>query len=126
VYALVCHLEISRIGLNDVTREVVVSRDARVSRQRAAVQALLATLLKPAGAQTNTQSPHIVECSGVLTTSDSYLPAPMLSPLSERYRQDIASISGTLNSITPDAVHSQVFGNLAAGVALLERISAEL
>jgi len=49
-----------------------------------------------------------------------------LSPLSERYRQDIASISGTLNSTTPDAIRSRVFENLAEGVALLDRISAGL
>jgi CRISPR-associated protein Cst2 len=126
VYALVCHLELSRVGVNDVTREPVVSSDSRSSRQRAAVQALMATLIKPAGAQTNTQSPHIVECSGVLTTSSSYLPAPMLSPLSQRYRQDIASIAETLNRVTPDAVQAQWFDGLAEGAALLERVSAEL
>jgi CRISPR-associated protein Cst2 len=126
VYALVCHLELSRIGVNDVTREVVISKDARMSRQRAAVQALLATLLKPAGAQTNTQSPHILDCSGVLTTSSSYLPAPMLSPLSEGYRQEVSSIAGTLNRLTPKAVHAHLFDGLAEGVALLERVSTEL
>jgi hypothetical protein len=112
--------------VNDVTRELVVSSQARLSRQQAAVLALLATLIKPAGAQINTQSPHILECSGVLTSSTSYLPAPMLSPLSERYRQDIDSIAGTLNSITPDAVHARFFESLAEGVALLEKTSTEL
>jgi CRISPR-associated protein Cst2 len=34
VYALVCHLELSRIGVNDVTRETVISSEARLSRQR--------------------------------------------------------------------------------------------
>jgi CRISPR-associated protein Cst2 len=126
VYALVCHLELSRIGVNDVTRELVVSDDARASRQRAAVQALLATLIKPAGAQTNTQSPHIVDCSGVVTTSSSYLPAPMLSPLSESYRQDMISVVETLNRVTPDAIHARPFDGLADGVAILERMSTEL
>lgn len=126
VYALVCHLELSRVGVNDVTREIVVSSAARVSRQRAAIEALLATLIRPAGAQSNTQSPHIVECSGGLPTSSAYLPAPMLSPLSKFYREEIASISRTLNSLVPDAVHARPFGSLAEGVALLERTSAEL
>src|SRR5271156_6064366 len=112
VYALVCHLELSRVGVNDLTRESVISAGARASRQRAAGQALLATLIKPAGAQTNTQSPHILECSGVVTTSSSYLPAPMLSPLSEGYRNDIGSIAETLNRITPDAVQARLFGDL--------------
>jgi CRISPR-associated protein Cst2 len=91
VYALVCNLELSRIGVNDVTRERVVSSESQRSRQQAAVQALLATLVKPAGAHSNTQSPHILECSGVVATSSSYFPAPMLSPLSAGYRDEIAS-----------------------------------
>jgi CRISPR-associated protein Cst2 len=126
VYALVCNLELSRVGANDMTRELVVSGDARASRQRAAVQALLATLIKPAGAHSNTQSPHILACSGVLTTSSSYLPAPMLSPLSDGYRNSIGSIAETLNKLTPDAVHAHFFDGLAGGVALLERVSSEL
>jgi CRISPR-associated protein Cst2 len=126
VYALICHLELSRVGVNDVTRKLAIAHDARVSRQRAAVQALLATLIKPAGAQCNTQSPHILECSGVLTTSSSYLPAPMLSPLSERYREDIGSIAETLNRLTPGAVDARSFNGLASAVGLLERIATEL
>jgi CRISPR-associated protein Cst2 len=126
VYALVCHLEISRVGLNDVTREVVVPDDARVARQRAAVQALLATLVRPAGAQTNTQSAHILECSGVLATSRSYLPAPMLSPLAPNYHQEVASIGETFNKLTPGAVTTEFFESLAAGAALLEKRSSEI
>jgi len=126
VYALICHLELSRVGINDVTREAAISLEARVSRQRAAVQALLATLVKPAGAQCNTQSPHILDCSGVLATSSSYLSAPMLSPLSERYREEISSIAETLNRITPDAVDTRSFDGVAGGVALLEQIAAEI
>jgi CRISPR-associated protein Cst2 len=126
VYALVCNLELSRVGANDVTRELVISGDARAARQRAAVQALLATLIKPAGAQTNTQSPHILECSGVLTISRSYLPAPMLSPLSGGYRNSIGSIAETLNRLTPDALQAHFFDGVAEGVALLERISSEV
>jgi CRISPR-associated protein Cst2 len=125
VYALVCNLELSRIGMNDVTHTSVVAASARASRQRAAVQALLATLIKPAGAQSNTQNPHILECTGVVTTSSSYLPAPMLSPLSGGYREEIRSIAETLNKLTPKAVRAQVFEGMAEGVALLEKISAE-
>ncbi len=126
VYALVCNLELSRIGANDVTREPVVSSDDRKSRQRAAIQALLATLIKPTGAQSNTQSAHILACSGVLTASSSYLPAPMLSPLTEGYRSRVGSIAETLNRITPGAVHAHFFDDLAEGAALIERVATEL
>jgi CRISPR-associated protein Cst2 len=126
VYALICHLELSRIGVNDMTGELVVTADSRVVRQRSAIQALLATLIKPAGAQCNTQSPHILDCSGVLTSSTSYLPAPMLSPLAENYRRDIASIAETLNRITPGAINPLPFDSLAAVVTALERTAAEV
>lgn len=125
VYALICHLELARIGVSDVTSETILPDAARAVRRRAAIQALLTTLIQPAGAQCNTQKPHILECSGVVTTSVSYLPAPMLSPLAEGYRNDVASIAGTLNRITPGAIAVRPFGNLAAAVESLEQIAAE-
>jgi CRISPR-associated protein Cst2 len=125
-YALICHLELARIGVNDVTGESMVPAGMRSQRQRAAIQALLATLIEPAGAQCNTQKPHILECSGVVTTSASYLPAPMLSPLADGYRKDIESMVETLNRITPDAIAARPFESLAAAVHSLERIAAEV
>jgi CRISPR-associated protein Cst2 len=126
VYALICHLELSRIGLNDVTRKAAISNEARLARQRAAVQALIATLIKPAGAQWNTQTPHILTCCGVLATSTSYLPAPMLSPLSPAYSEEIASLAETLNRLVPGSIDARPFECMASGAALLERISGEL
>jgi CRISPR-associated protein Cst2 len=126
VYALICHLELSRIGVNDVTRMPAIPNAKRLSRQRAAVQALLATLIKPGGAQCNTQTPHIVACCGVVATSKSYLPAPMLSPLSGSYGEEIGSIAETLNRLIPGGIEARPFECLATGVALLERIAAEV
>jgi CRISPR-associated protein Cst2 len=126
VYALICHLELSRIGINDVTRGLAISPEARICRQQAAVQALLATLIQPAGAQCNTQSPHILACSGVVATSSSYLPAPMLSPLSDGYTEEIGAIAETLNRIVPGAVDARRFECLSTGTALLERIVGEM
>lgn len=125
VYALICHLELSRIGVNDVTRERVISSESRAMRQRAAVQALLATLLRPAGAQCNTQSPHILECAGVVTASRSYLPAPMLSALSPFFREEVSRLAETLNRVTPNAIEAREFDRLTEAVSLLERIAAE-
>jgi CRISPR-associated protein Cst2 len=126
VYALICHLELSRIGVNDITRKPAISSESRTSRQRAAVQALLATLIKPAGAQCNTQTPHILACCGVLATSKSYLPAPTLSPLSAGYSEEIGSIAETLNRLTPGGIEARPFECLANVAAFLERIAAEV
>jgi CRISPR-associated protein Cst2 len=125
VYALICHLELSRIGVNDVTRNPAITSEARVCRQKAAIQALLATLIQPAGAQCNTQSPHILSCCGVVATSSSYLPAPMLSPLSAEYGGQIGSIAETLNRLIPGAIDARPFTCLASGAALLEGITGE-
>jgi CRISPR-associated protein Cst2 len=126
VYAFVCHLELSRVGANDVTGEAAIPSAAGKARRKAVIQALLATLIRPAGAQTNTQTAHVLECSGVLTTSTSHFPAPMLSPISDNYRAEIGSIVETLNRLTPGAVEARTFDRLSDGVALLERISSEL
>jgi CRISPR-associated protein Cst2 len=125
VYALICHLELSRIGVNDVTRMPAIPDDSRLARQRAAVEALLATLVKPAGAQCNTQNPHILACCGVVATSRSYLPAPMLSPLSFGYGEEISSLAETLNRVVPGSIAARPFECLASGVALLEQVAAE-
>ncbi len=50
----------------------------------------------------------------------------MLSPLSAGYRDEIASITETLNRLTPGAIEARAFDGLAEGVALLERISSGL
>jgi CRISPR-associated protein Cst2 len=123
MYALICHLELSRVGVNDVTREDAVCADTRRLRRRATIEALLATLIRPAGAQSSTQNPHIVDCRGVIATSTSWMPAPTVSPLAANYREQMKSISGTLNRITPDAVAFRPFQSLAEGVALLECIA---
>jgi CRISPR-associated protein Cst2 len=124
VYALICHLELSRVGVNDVTREAVVSADDRRLRRRAMVGALLATLIKPAGAQTGTQNPHVLDCRGVIASSSSWLPAPTVSPLAENYREQMESIAATLNKLSPNTVMHHPFHSLAEGVATLEEIAA--
>jgi len=123
IYALICHIELARIGVNDITRQLVISDDDQQIRARAAVQALMATLIKPAGAQRNTQNPHIVGCEGVITTSASYLPAPTISPLNDGYREQVEAIRDTLNAIQPGVVDTRRFDNLAAGIGILQSLT---
>jgi CRISPR-associated protein Cst2 len=123
VYAFICHMELSRIGVNDITRTHAISEEDCGKRQRAAIQALLATLIKPSGAQRNTQNPHIVDCRGIVSTSKSHLPAPTVSPLSDAYRDQMIEIAETLNKLAPGSVDAKHFDSLASGVALLEKIA---
>jgi len=125
IYALICNVELGRIGLNDITRRLELSPEDQRVRARAAIRALMATLLCPAGAQRNTQNPHIVACEGVVSTSSSSLPAPTVSPLSGGYASQIDQIAKTLNGIHPDTVQVHRFGSLAEAAAVLGGIADE-
>ncbi len=126
IYALICNLDLYRIGLNDITRKYVVSPQARKARATALIHALAATLLKPAGAQRNTQNPHIVKCEGVVAISATSLPAPTVSPLSHDYREQMQSAAEVLNGIKTGSVHVAQFQSLADGVKVLANLASEV
>jgi CRISPR-associated protein Cst2 len=126
IYALICNLDLYRIGLNDITRDYVVNGTERQARAKALVQALAATLLKPTGAQRNTQNPHIVACEGVVATSCTSLPAPTVSPLNDNYRDQMEQAAAVLNKIRANGVAVKRFPTLAEGVKELIEISCQL
>ncbi|MBI3458592.1 MAG: DevR family CRISPR-associated autoregulator [Candidatus Rokubacteria bacterium] len=119
IYALIVNLDFYRIGLNDITRQYVVEAAGRQRRARALIEALAATLVKPAGAQRNTQNPHIVACEGVVAVASTSLPAPTVSPLNDSYRQQIAQSAAGLNQIREGAVTVQSFDTLPDGIRIL-------
>jgi len=126
IYALICNLDLYRIGLNDITRQYVVDAVGRKARARALIHALASTLLKPAGAQRNTQNPHIVACEGVVAVSSNSLPAPTVSPLHDSYRDQITQAAAVLNGIRADSVSVRPFDTLAAGVKILADVGNDL
>ncbi|MCA9963691.1 MAG: DevR family CRISPR-associated autoregulator [Anaerolineales bacterium] len=113
VYALVATLEAARIGFNDITHEYVISEDERQARFNALCEALLYTLIEPAGAMRGTQAPHIVDVTGVVTVSRNVIPAPTLSPLKDGYGDQLTALCETLNGIRPEALSAHNFGSLA-------------
>lgn len=123
VYALVCNLDLYRIGLNDITRQYDVEAEDRKIRSQALVRSLAATLLKPTGAQRNTQNPHIVACEGVIATSASSLPAPTVSPLNDAYREQVREIADILNGIHAGGVGVTEFDSLAEATRTLKKIA---
>lgn len=126
VYALVCNLDLWRIGQNDITRGYAVSQKDRTTRARALLQALSATLVKPVGAQRATQAPHIVALEGTLAVSTTTLPAPMVSPLADGFRGQVEGIAATYNRIAPDTIQVWRVNSLAQCVDQLVRIAEEL
>lgn len=125
VYALISTIEVARIGFNDITQEYVLSAEQRQARYRALLEALLYTLVEPAGAMRSTQAPHIVGVSGVLTTSEDIVPAPTLSPLNDRYEEQLATLCETLNGIRANALEARSFGSLSGFAVEMSRLIRE-
>ena len=112
VYALVATIEAARIGFNDITQKYVISDEERQARFKALVEALLYTLVEPAGAMRNTQAPHILNVRGVVTVSKDVVPAPALSPLKEGYQEEVIGLCETLNGIRPGALTARAFDSI--------------
>lgn len=125
-YAFICNLDLWRIGVNDITRRPSIGEPDRLARARALIQALAATLLKPGGAQRNTQNPHIMDCEGVVALSSNSLPAPTVSPLVPNYLQQIDDAAAACNRLQPGSIEIRRFGALSEGVDLLAAIAGDL
>lgn len=99
VYAFVANLEVDMIGFNDVSQIYPVSDKERANRFRAAMLALIQSVLHPRGALTSTQLPHVVDMEGYLSVSYSSAAAPMLSPLSDGFIERTERISDGINQL---------------------------
>jgi CRISPR-associated protein Cst2 len=119
VYALVCHLEIHRIGYNDITQSYAISDEERQKRAALLLESVLYTFLELNGAMRSTQMPHLVALEGFISTSSSATPAPLLSPLiggSETrfaYREQAHKIAAALNGNGPERIALHDFNSLA-------------
>jgi CRISPR-associated protein Cst2 len=122
-YALVCNLDLYRIGLNDITREYVLPAADRQRRARALITALAASLVKISGAQRNTQNPHLLDAQGIVVCSPSSLPAPALSPLKDGYCEQIEALALTLGKLGNAPIATRRFESLSAGVAHLAELA---
>ncbi len=112
IYAAVCHLELARIGFNDITQQYAISEEQRVLRAQVLLQSVLYTFLQPNGAMRSAQAPHLVDFSGVLTLSSGPVPAPTVSPLKDDYREQIAQVRDALERIAAGTVSMATFDSL--------------
>jgi CRISPR-associated protein Cst2 len=107
VYALVCHLELSRIGYNDIKQGYAITPEERQLRASLLLESLLHTFIGLNGAMRSTQLPHLVALQGIITTSLGVTPAPLISPLvggpddAEEYRKQAEEITDALNGDQP-------------------------
>ncbi|HZT07107.1 MAG TPA: DevR family CRISPR-associated autoregulator [Chloroflexota bacterium] len=125
-YALICSLDLWRIGLNDITRDLVLADSDRTARARMLIRALAAILMKPSGAQRNTQAPHIMGCEGVVSLSSNSLPAPTVSPLVSSYRDQIRAAAAASNRLRPGTIEIRPFDSLADGVGVLADVAESM
>ncbi len=59
IYALVCHVELSRIGYNDIKQEYAITAEERQVRTSLLLESLLHTFIELNGAMRSTQLPHL-------------------------------------------------------------------
>lgn len=95
-YAIVCHLEFGRIGYNDIRQTYALPEEERARRGAALLESVLHTFVQLNGAMRSAQLPHLVALEGALAYSTTVLPAPLISPLSADYADQMRRIGAAL------------------------------
>ena len=113
-YAVVLNVDLYKVGRNDITLEYAIDEGARTTRKKALLSSVLNTFLKPTGAHRNTQHPHIVQFEGLITTSASTVPAPLMSALNPDYLDQLKRITDSLNKVYPGTIANHAFTSLGA------------
>ncbi|HUV90562.1 MAG TPA: DevR family CRISPR-associated autoregulator [Anaerolineae bacterium] len=122
VYAIVAHVELARIGFNDITQQYVIDREERGRRYIALLESLLYSFLEPNGAMRGTQNPHILNVEGVVSHSSSTTPAPTISPLNDEYAAQIRGIAAALEPVKPGVIGLEEFGSLPDLTGIFTRL----
>jgi CRISPR-associated protein Cst2 len=119
IYAAVCHLELARIGYNDITQRYAIDETERARRANALLESVLYTFMQPNGAMRSSQAPHLVDFAGVVSVSAGPVPAPTVSPLKDAYREQLEALQGALESIAPGRVGLYRFDSLGDFAAII-------
>jgi len=112
-YAVVVGIDLFRVSRNDITLEIVGGEKEVEHRQAALIRSVMSAFVKPTGAHRNTQSPHIVDFQGVVSTSTSSLPAPAVSALNAEYLEQIRRLKSVLNQMQPETIEVREFQSLS-------------
>lgn len=132
VYALVCHVELGRIGYNDISQTYAIDEAQREARARALIQSVMHTFIELNGAMRTTQLPHLVALEGLVTwSSTNAVPAPLVSPLAGgrddtmAYRTQAREIVSALNGSAQPVVSANEFSTLSEFAHLMRHIVDE-
>jgi CRISPR-associated protein Cst2 len=119
IYAIVCHLDLARIGYNDIKQKYAIDEVERQRRASLLLESVLYTFIELNGAMRSTQLPHLVALEGVITSSTSVIPAPLISPLiggdEDRfaYREQVKDIVSALNGTQEEQVRAYTFETIS-------------
>lgn len=124
IYAMVCHLELSRIGYNDIEQIYAIDPAERQKRNALLLESLLHTFIELNGAMRSSQLPHLVAFEGVITTSSGVIPAPLVSPLmggdeKDGYKRQLEGIVSALNGSGEEVVQMHAFEDISQFAALM-------
>ncbi len=128
IYAIVCHLELARIGYNDIKQAYSIDGTERQRRSALLMESLLYTFIELNGAMRSTQLPHLVALEGIVTTSTSVTPAPLISPLiggsddNQTYRQQVQQITTALNGSEGTSVQAHNFDTVSDFATLMRSL----
>jgi len=111
-YAVVLNLDLYRVGYNDILMQYALNAEERSQRIKELLKSVLFTFLQPNGAMRNTQNPHVLDFSGVMTLSSSTFPAPMVSALNGDYLEEIEKVARTLNVLKADSIQLLSFSSI--------------
>lgn len=123
IYAVVLHLEASRISFNDIAKKYVANVD-RKKRYAALIKSAMFTFLEPNGAMRNTQNPHVLGFDGLITVSGGPAPAPTVSPLADGYEKQVVEIAKVLGKLGAE-VEVKPFKDLAEFAGVCEELIAK-
>ena len=128
IYAFVCHLELARIGYNDIKQQYALDEPKRKQRATFLLESLLHTFIELNGAMRSSQLPHLVALEGAITTSTSVTPAPLISPLiggsedNKMYRTQLETIVNALNGKQNPTVSLTSFDDIGAFATQMREI----
>ncbi|MEM3112475.1 MAG: hypothetical protein QXY90_05495 [Candidatus Anstonellales archaeon] len=81
------------MGLNDLYYLYIqIEEDMQKSRYQLAMNAYKATFMRTDGAMTSTRMPHTEAIEGIVVTSETNFPVPIISPLKDGFAEEIESL----------------------------------
>jgi len=121
-YAVVLCVDLYRLGRNDITLRYALDAGERRRRAAALLKSILFTFVKPTGAHRNTQNPHILDFTGVVTLSKTSLPAPTISALNDEFAAEVKRIAASLNRLQAQSVDTLEFSSPAGFAELVAEL----